>query len=143
MAAKNQRVDKNSKCMLRKLPYFDFRGDLASFHGQFNNCLSSAKKSKRNLESLAGLYDLDLFNLNIGVDRNTDYPDLSTYIRSRYYSPHSFEVKKNNLTKYDIKHSFSIFHNNIRSLKRKCPRGPREITKMWHMLEKLISLIFC
>ena len=28
-------------------------------------------------------------------------------------------------------------------LKRECPRGPREITKMWHMLEKLISLIFC
>ena len=27
--------------------------------------------------------------------------------------------------------------------KRECPRGPREITKMWHMLEKLISLIFC
>ena len=25
----------------------------------------------------------------------------------------------------------------------KCPRRPREITKMWHMLEKLISLIFC
>ena len=24
----------------------------------------------------------------------------------------------NNLTKYDIKHSFSIFHNNIRSLNR-------------------------
>lgn len=118
MAVKNQRVDKNIRSILRELPYFDFRGDLASFHGQFNNCLSSAKKSKRNLESLTGLYDLDLFNLNIGVDHNTDYSDLSTYIRSRYYSPHSFEVMKNNLTKYDIKHSFSIFHNNLRSLNR-------------------------
>ena len=29
------------------------------------------------------------------------------------------------------------------SFKRKCPGRPREITKMWHMLEKLISLIFC
>ena len=28
-------------------------------------------------------------------------------------------------------------------LKRECPGRPREITKMWHMLEKLISLIFC
>ena len=27
--------------------------------------------------------------------------------------------------------------------KRECPGRPREITKMWHMLEKLISLIFC
>ena len=104
MAVKNQRVDKNIRCTLRELPYFGFRGDLASSHGQFNNCLFSARKSKRNLERLsAGLYDLDLFNLNIGAD----YPNLSTYIRSRYYSPHSFEVMKNNLTKYDINHSFS------------------------------------
>ena len=29
------------------------------------------------------------------------------------------------------------------SVKRECPGRPREITKMWHMLEKLISLIFC
>ena len=28
-------------------------------------------------------------------------------------------------------------------LKRECPWRPREITKMWHMLEKLVSLIFC
>ena len=27
--------------------------------------------------------------------------------------------------------------------KRECPRRPREITTMWHMPEKLISLIFC
>ena len=29
------------------------------------------------------------------------------------------------------------------TFKRECPGRPREITKMWHMLEKLISLIFC
>ena len=28
-------------------------------------------------------------------------------------------------------------------LKRECPRRPHEITKMWHMLEQLVSLIFC
>ena len=115
MAVKIQRVDKNIRCTLRELPYFDFRGDLASFHWQSNNCLSSAKKSNRNLESLSGFYGLDLFNLNIGVDCNTDYSDLSTNIRSNFHSPHSFGVTKNNLTKCDIRHSFSIFHNNIRS----------------------------
>ena len=31
----------------------------------------------------------------------------------------------------------------IRVFKRECPWRPREITKMWHMLEKLVSLIFC
>ena len=65
MAVKNQCVDKNIRCTLRELPYFDFRGDLASFHGQFKNCLSSAKKSKRNLERLSGLYDLDLFSMHV------------------------------------------------------------------------------
>ena len=35
-----------------------------------------------------------------------------------YYSLYSFEVIKNNLTKYDIKRCFSIFHNNVRSLNR-------------------------
>ena len=29
------------------------------------------------------------------------------------------------------------------AFKRECPRRPSEITKMWHMLEKLISLISC
>jgi len=102
---------------LRQLD-LDFRVDLASSQGQFNNCLFSATKSKRNLERLSGLYDLASFNLNIRANCNNDYPDLPTYIRSRYYSLHSFEVMENNLTKYDIKHSFSIFHNNIRSLNR-------------------------
>ena len=31
----------------------------------------------------------------------------------------------------------------LKPIKRECPGRPREITKMWHMLEKLISLIFC
>ena len=47
-----------------------------------------------------------------------NYHYLCTYIRSRCYSPYSFEVRKNNLTKYDTNHSFTIFHNNIRSLNR-------------------------
>ena len=43
---------------------------------------------------------------------------LHIYVRSKYYSPHSFEVMENNLIKYDIRHSFSIFLNNIRRLYR-------------------------
>ena len=30
----------------------------------------------------------------------------------------------------------------LNAFKRECPRRPRGITKMWHMLQKLISLIF-
>ena len=43
---------------------------------------------------------------------------LHIYVRSKYYSPHSFEGMENNLIKYGIRHSFSIFLNNIRRLYR-------------------------
>ena len=36
--------------------------------------------------------------------------------------------------------SINISYSQI--FKRECPRRPRGMTKMWHMLEKLISLIF-
>ena len=31
----------------------------------------------------------------------------------------------------------------MKTVKRECPRRPCTNTKMWHMLEKLIFLIFC
>ena len=43
---------------------------------------------------------------------------MSQYIRSRYFSPHSFKQFTNNLTQDQIESSLSIFHNNIRSLNR-------------------------
>ena len=103
------------KCTLRKLPYFSYWRDVASFHGPFNNNLFGAKKSKRNLENLPSLYKLDLFSLNANTDLNNN--NSFSRIRSKYYSPHSFEQMKNSLTKTDIEHSFSAFHNNIRSIR--------------------------
>ena len=46
-----------------ELPYFSYQGDLAYVHGKFNNSLSTLKTTRRNLEHLTGLYDLDLFSL--------------------------------------------------------------------------------
>ena len=43
---------------------------------------------------------------------------MSQYIRSRYFSPHSFKQFTNNLAQDQIESSLSIFHNNIRSLNR-------------------------
>ena len=103
------------KCTLRELPYFSYRGDVASFRGRFNNSLFGAKKSKRNLENLPSLYELDLFSLNANTD--LDNNNSFSRIRSKYYSPHSFEKMKNSLTKTDIEHSFSAFHNNMRSIR--------------------------
>ena len=43
----------------------------------------------------------------------------------------------------DIADAATTIINGSHSLiKRECPRRPREITKMWHMLGKLISVIF-
>ena len=38
-------------------------------------------------------------------------------IRSNCYSPHSFERMINSLSDKETKESFSIFHNNVRSLR--------------------------
>ena len=114
MRTHNKQAEKNNKCTLRELPYFSYRGDLASLHGRFNNSLSSTKPTKRNLEKLTSLYDLDLFSLN--NDNVSNPEELFPYIRSKYYSPHSFEELKNSLQNKEIEQSFSIFHNNIRSI---------------------------
>ena len=66
---------------------------------------------------MASFHDLDIFTLNKDLVPN-DGVDSNTCIRSRYFSPHSFHVMKNQFCKRDRDHTFSIFHNNIRSLKK-------------------------
>ena len=61
------------------------------------------------------MYDLDLFSLNNQSSTDENIP----VIRSNYYSPHSFENMINSLPVKEAKESFSIFHNNVRSLRGK------------------------
>lgn len=91
-------------------------GDMCSIHGNFNNSLSSNVKSKRNLDRVASFHDLHIM-LNKDLVPN-DGVDSNKCIRSRYFSPHSFRVMKNQFCKRDLEHTFFIFHNNIRSLKK-------------------------
>ena len=88
---------------------------------------------------------------NIGHDLAREIPSAYTVPESYLIStnaPFSFkscspnEVRKL-LEKLETKKSTALDNLSSKMLKRECPRGPREITKMWHMLEKLISLIFC
>jgi len=102
---------------LRELPYYSSRGDICSIHGNFNNSLSSNVKSKKNLDRVASFHDLDIFTLNKDLVPN-DGIDSNTCIQSRYFSPHSFHVVKNQFCKRDLDHTFSIFHNNIEVLGR-------------------------
>ena len=55
---------KLNKSLLKDLPYFNFRGNLVLAHGQFNNSLNSELPTKRDLDKLRSLYDLDLFKVS-------------------------------------------------------------------------------
>lgn len=53
--------DRNRKLFLKELPYYNFTGNLTLYHGQFNNSLiQNQLPTKRQLENLNGLHDLDL-----------------------------------------------------------------------------------
>ena len=104
---------------LKILPYFTCSGCLAEIHGQFNSSVLTTYKTKKELEKLTSLYDLDLFSLNTTVDYNLSSAEYSSNtITSRYFSPHSFKEMKTKLSKDETISSFSVFHNNVVSLNR-------------------------
>ena len=104
---------------LQELPYYGV-SDLISCHGQFNNTLSCDLPTKKYLEKLSSLHDLDLFTLNVRENINPDLNICNHRIQSNYYSPHSFNVLRNRLSSSDddVNLNFSVLHNNIRSLRR-------------------------
>ena len=55
----NSQLNLQSRSLFQDLPYFG--QNITSVHGQFNNCLSSHLPSKKYLETLCSIYDLDLF----------------------------------------------------------------------------------
>ena len=81
---------KQNKLMLRKLPHHG--ENLLYCHGRFNNLISANNlPSKKFLDRLPSLYDIDLFNLNADNNQFSDSDSLAIRpIRCKYYSPHSF-----------------------------------------------------
>ena len=73
--------------------------------------------TKKYLDKLRSLHELYIFSLNTQSSVNPDSNLNNQQIRSQYFSPHSFCKFRNNLTR-DDKTSFSILHNNVRSLRR-------------------------
>ena len=99
-------AEKSARLTLKELPFFNYTGNLIQVHSQFNNSLSTFCKTKRDLDKLTCLYDLDLLNTVLDCNLN---PDNQSFVRipSRYYSPHSFRQMK---TKVESDTSFSVFH---------------------------------
>ena len=63
-AAMNSRLNVQRRSLFYELPYFG--RNIILDHGQFNNCLFSHLPSKKYLESLCSIHDLDLFG-GVGV----------------------------------------------------------------------------
>lgn len=112
-------ADKSRRSLLKELPYFSCGGDLSIIHDQFNNSFVTLCKTRRNLDNLSSIYDLDLFNFNNRLDYNLSPLGQSHMrIHSRYFSPHSFRDMKTKQLEDDIETTFSVFHNNVVSLNR-------------------------
>lgn len=110
-----QHRTKENKSLLKHLPYYDCK-ILRSVHPQFNSLLNTDLASRKSLDSLNSLYDLNLFQLN-SMDRLVD-PEVnltSNCIRSKYYTPHSFSQ---HVINKQFASNLSFFHTNIRSLKK-------------------------
>ena len=108
---KTNAVEKDLRSTFKELPYFNFTGILADYHGQTNNSVLSFSKSKRNLDRLPSLHNLDLFSLNNDFNSNLN-PDKNLpnqRIYSRYFSPNSFKIFNNKLSITEI-NSSSWYH---------------------------------
>ena len=84
---RNKQHEKVLRDLLKELPYFNCKGNLADFHGRFNNLLQSNIRSKRYLDKLTSLYELDLFKLNTlcNSDVNTIDNLYNQRIHSRFF----------------------------------------------------------
>lgn len=115
--ANSKTNQREAKSLFKELPYF---GHNISHHGQFNNTLTTPLPTKRYLDKLHSVYDLDIFTLNTAQNSDIN-PDSQSFshnqIRTNYYSPHSFNELKKSIQYSRWDSSFSILHNNIRSLR--------------------------
>ena len=105
----NHQIARITHSLFCELPYFGQNIILA--HGQFNNCISSHLPTKKYLEKLTSIYDLDLFRLNAAKTLNpgNDYLYYNR-IQSFYYSPHSFNKFKTELPRRVSDSCFSVLH---------------------------------
>ena len=112
---KDDEYRKTIRSLFRELPYFGVN-HFVPLHSQFNNVNITSLPTKKYLEKLSSFHDLDLFSLNTASNINPDQNLVDLKIHSRFFSPHSFYAMKN--TFHDTNDLFSLFHADVRSLKR-------------------------
>ena len=109
---------KQNKSLQRGLPYFD--QNISRCHGQFNNLIYFLDlPSKKYLERLPSLHDIDIFRLNLDAKSSSD-SEFTPFqpIRCKYYYPHSFSQMLDSINRQSDSNLFSLIHNNVRNLKQ-------------------------
>ena len=102
------------KSLLRELPFYGANSI------EVNNDHSNIHTKMKELNKLSSLYDMESYNLNPSnfSSINPDQMLLNHQIHTFYYSSNRFKQLQNSLSEENVKSSLSIFHNNVRSLKR-------------------------
>ena len=107
-----------SKSLLRELPFYNVNNLVLSQVFSPNNSLTTNLPTLKYLDNYPGMCDLGLFNLNTASDANPDVNLNQQILRSQYYSRHKFNSLKKSQSNCITDTSFSMLHNNVRSLKR-------------------------
>ena len=117
---RNKSIEKDHKTTLKELPYYNFTGSLALHLGHLNNSVTCSSQSRRNLDKISSLHNLDLFELNsdFNTNLNVNHHLPNQQIYSRYFTPHSFKKSFDKFSYNEVQTSFSLFHNNIVNLNR-------------------------
>ena len=113
----NSAQTKLSKALFRELPYNG--QNIRQCHGSFNNLMPIENlPSKKYLDCLPSLNEIDLFSLNADNVNNSDLEYSSIRpVQCKYYSPDSFSLITNKLNKQVFRSQLTLFHNNMCSLK--------------------------
>ena len=80
--------------------------------------LNSDLPTKKYLDKLHSIYDLDLFCLNTEPKLNPDRNLSMQQIRCKYFSPYGFSMFKTSLMESENQSPFSMLHTYVRSLRR-------------------------
>ena len=108
--------DTLNKLILSELPFYNINF-IQEFN--FNNSITTNLPTIKDFDRYPSMHELGLFNLNTASDANTESSNLDHQIlQTQYYSPHKFSNLKKHQAKYFTDTSFSLLHNNVRSLKR-------------------------
>lgn len=97
MGVSEKRVCCTKNPILSELPHVNV--DIIRAHGQFNNMLNSDLPTKKYLDKLHSIYDLDRFCLNTEPKLNPDRNLSMQQIRCKYFHPivfpHLKSLKRN------------------------------------------------